>query len=67
MREDFGRAVADQMKVFSGARLRHAVIALLVAIGLAGVDLPAYSQERLVPLAQPGPWPGVSGLIGYGW
>ncbi len=40
---------------------------LLFALGLA-VLAPAAAQafEPLVPLAQPGPWSGVSGLIGYG-
>ena len=66
MREGFGRAVVDQLRVVSRTRLRHAAIALLIAIGLAGVESPVYSQEGLVPLVQPGPWPGVSGLIGYG-
>jgi hypothetical protein len=34
----------------------------LIAIGVS----PSEGADRLVPLAQPGPWSGVSGLIGYG-
>ena len=66
MREDFGRVIADQMKTVSAGRFCRVAIVLLVAIGLAGMKSPAYSQGRLVPLVQPGPWPGVSGLIAYG-
>ena len=66
MREDFGRVVADQMKTVSADRFCRAAVVLLVAIGLVGVKSPAHSQDQLVPLVQPGPWPGVSGLIAYG-
>ena len=43
-------------------RLRVLVAAALLVASASPVE-PA---QRLVPLAQPGPWSGVSGLIGYG-
>ena len=66
MHEDFGRAVADQVEAVSAGQYRRAAIALLIAIGLAGAIPPVYAQDQLVALVRPGPWPGVSGLIGYG-
>ncbi len=38
-------------------------------LGLGGLIVgpaPVHAFEPLVPLAQPGPWSGISGLIGYG-
>ena len=38
---------------------------MLVALLSALAPAPAHSDEILVPLARPGPWSGVSALIGY--
>ena len=45
---------------------RRAAAAIWVAATLAGSPAVAQPERPLVPLAQPGPWSGVSGLIGYG-
>jgi hypothetical protein len=42
----------------------HAVLLALAA--LLAASPPARAAEPLVPLARPGPWSAVSGLIGYG-
>jgi hypothetical protein len=34
-------------------------------VGLLVLATPARAGDALVPVARPGPWPGVSGLIGY--
>jgi hypothetical protein len=44
---------------------RAAGLFVLFALSL-GTALPAHGGQALVPLAQPGPWSAVSGLIGYG-
>lgn len=41
----------------------RALVLTLAAVLRAGV---AFAPPPLVPLAQPGPWSGISGLIGYG-
>ena len=47
-------------------RDRTSRLGLLLVVGLLLVADPSPASESLVPLARPGPWSGVSALIGYG-
>lgn len=49
---------AQRAAHFRGSRI-------FALVGLLLLGWPAHGFEKLVPLAQPGPWSGVSGLIGY--
>ncbi len=46
--------------------VRRAVTLLVGAAWLSVAPAPVSAFDPLVPLVQPGPWSGVSGLIGYG-
>ncbi len=42
------------------------VLKLMAALGLLILAPAVAHASELVPLARPGPWSGISGLIGYG-